>query len=181
MLCGVQGLLSVVVENHPVVQSAQLAEADVYAWPKGQGHVSAAQSVLYVVLETNNALMLAQESAILRLLHVVTDVTAKKVSVMSVTLAIFHKPTPVPVNFDASRNVFFMSVTLATFHLLRSEFISLALKNVSARVVTEVVSQKAKPVPANLDASRNVQSIFLTLSTFHALRSEFISLAPEKV
>ena len=45
MLCGVQGLLSIVVENHPAAQFAQLTKADVYAWPAGQEHVSAVQSV----------------------------------------------------------------------------------------------------------------------------------------
>ena len=77
MLCGVQGLLSVVVENHPVVQSAQLTEADVYAWPAGQGHVSAAQSVLYVVATKTE--LLFQASAIRRLLHEEMDVARAKV------------------------------------------------------------------------------------------------------
>jgi hypothetical protein len=47
--------------------------------------------------------------------------------------------------------------------------------------MTEVVSHEPKPVPANLDAPWNVWDSVVTLATFHALRSEFISLAPEKV
>jgi hypothetical protein len=85
------------------------------------------------------------------------------------------------VNLDARLNVLYISVTLSTFHAPRSEFISPALKKVPARLVTEAVSHLDKPIPVNFDASRNVLSIVLTLSTFHALRSEFISPAPLKV
>jgi len=144
------------------------------------GHASAAQAVSQVA----KAELLFQASAIWRLLHeVMARAPPMKVWSILVTLAMFHVGKPVPVNLDAPdvANVRISVVTLATFHPLRSEFISPAEVKVQARVVTEEVSHESKPIPANLDAPRNVFSSVVTLATFHPLRSEFIAAASLKV
>ena len=56
-----------------------------------------------------------------------------------------------------------------------------AAKKVSVIEVTRLMFHEAKPVPTNLDAPLNVPCSVKTLSTFHPLRSEFISSAALKV
>ena len=126
-------------------------------------------------------MLLAHASAIVRLVQEVRDEAERKVPVKLPTLSVFHfVANPVPVNFTALWNVYAIEVTLATFHPLMSTFILAAPSKVCSRVVTEVVSQFAKPVPSNAVVVLNVSCIVVTLATFHLLMSMFIANAPAK-
>ena len=72
-------------------------------------HASAAQSVSYVVAV--KTVLLAQASAILRLLQEVRAAAPEKVKLMSVTLAMFHVSSPYSSNLEASLNVSFRLMT----------------------------------------------------------------------
>ena len=73
--------------------------------------------------------------------------------------------------------LFHVSAILRLLHEVRD----VADSKVLPMFFTLEMSHELKPVPVNFDALLNVFSSFLTLATFHLLRSAFISPALLKV